>query len=204
MLPQHLDFIFDISGALDAPALASMWLYDSVSWLSCFRAVDISRLRFHSSSSTRRIRERDGIPGVLSGCHRWPRYILDASSVPFLLMRFLCSQRPPLNSFRVAVCAARCAILPASSPTYSVAFAIAPALQIALNVSRRLRLAHMASWLDFSTQRDRFDFAVVPAAAGTHPIVFGAVDNLSAVPNALDTSQFGLLVQVTSWPSNLT
>ena len=40
VLPQHLDTEYDISDALDAPALASTWLYDSVS-----RSSDLSRLR---------------------------------------------------------------------------------------------------------------------------------------------------------------
>ena len=71
------------------------------------------------------------------------------------------------------------------SDTVSIAFA-AP---IALDVSQHLQLAYMVSWLDFSTRRVRFDSALAPVAAGMYPIEFGAVNNRSAVPNALDTSQ---------------
>ena len=92
------------------------------------------------------IRERDRMPGVLAGWHGWLRYVLDASSILFLLTHFLCSQQPPLDSFRVAVCAARCAILSASSPTYPVAIAIALALQIALDIFRLGLLIQVTSW----------------------------------------------------------
>ena len=81
------------------------------------------------------------------------------------------------------------------SDTVYIAFA-AP---IALDVSQRLRLAHMASWPFSSISRIRFDFALVPAAAGTHAIVFGAVNNRSAVPNALDTSQCLWFAQMATW-----
>jgi len=89
------------------------------------------------------------------------------------------------------VCSARCAVHPASSPTFLVAVAIALALPTALGTSR---LAAMASWPGMSTSQVRFDAVVVPVVPGSHPIVFTAVDNLLAVPIALDDS--GRLLQL--------
>ena len=80
----------------------------------------------------------------------------------------------------------------------SDAISIAFAAPIALDVSRCLLVAYMVSWLDFSTWRIRFEFALVPAATGTYPIVFGAVDNRFAVPNALDTSRCLWFTQMTT------
>ena len=78
----------------------------------------------------------------------------------------------------------------------SDAISIAFAAPIALDFSRCLSVAYMVSWLDCSTRRVRFEFVLVPAATWTYPIVFGAVDNLSAVPNALDTSRCLWFAQV--------
>jgi hypothetical protein len=68
ILPQHLDSAFDVSDALDVPALASTWPYDSVSRCLHFRLTDSFRSRFDLSSSTRRVRELDGTLGVV---RRW-------------------------------------------------------------------------------------------------------------------------------------
>ena len=56
---------------------------------------------------------------------------------------------------------------------------------IALDDSKRLLLIRMASWPSISTQRVQYDAARVPIAPGMYPIVSGAVDNLSVVPNAV-------------------
>ena len=96
-------------------------------------------------------------------------------------------------------CAARCAIHPETLPIVSDALDIIPAPPIALDASRRLWLAQMASRLDFSTRRVRFDSALVPVVAGTYPIVFSAVDNVCAVPIALGDSRRLLPPSWTSW-----
>jgi hypothetical protein len=99
-------------------------------------------------------------------------------------------------------CAACCAIFITSSPivfdTIYIAFAapitfdtiyIAFAAPITLDVSQRLWLTQMATSPGSSTSCARFDEALVPIVARTYPIVFGSVDNRSAVLNTLDTSR---------------
>ena len=120
-------------------------------------------------------------------CGRF-RYVHRLVARESLVLTFLISQRSRVNSFQVTTCATHCAIRFTSSTTSQVAFAFALAPPIALDVSRCLQLAHMASWLDFSTQHICFDSALTPVAAGTYPIVSGTVNNHFAVPNALDTS----------------
>ena len=75
-LPQHLDFVCDISNALDVPALALTSPSDLVSQSSHFRSSDLSRLQFDLSSSTRQVQELNGSFRVIErwcGCLRHVR-----------------------------------------------------------------------------------------------------------------------------------
>ena len=53
VLPQHLEPIYDVSDALDAPYTASTLLYDSVSRPFQIFSTDLSRSQLQSSSTTR-------------------------------------------------------------------------------------------------------------------------------------------------------
>ncbi|KAF8556304.1 hypothetical protein OG21DRAFT_1506752 [Imleria badia] len=96
----------------------------------------------------------------------------------------------------------RCAVHSTSFPIISNAFDVALALPTALDGSRLGPLASMASSPGIWTLRARFGDALIPVAAGAHPIIFGALDSLSAVRLGivLDASQLGLLTLMTSWP----
>ena len=71
----------------------------------------------------------------------WLRYVRCPALAPSVLTHLACSQRCRVDSFRVAACAAHCAVLTTWFPIHLIAFAIAPALQIVLDISRLVLLA---------------------------------------------------------------
>ncbi|KAF8432762.1 hypothetical protein L210DRAFT_3763836 [Boletus edulis BED1] len=79
------------------------------------------------------------------------------------LLAFWMAQRLRFDSFRVAAHVARCAICFPSSSNFLNAVAIVLALPNALDIAHHFLLAHLVS---ISTQRVRFDVALVP---GTLP-----------------------------------
>ena len=79
MLPQHLDFIFNVSDVPNATALASMWLYDLVSQSSHFRSADPSRSRFCSSLTMWRVRLVDGTLRIVGGWCGYQEYNPDSA-----------------------------------------------------------------------------------------------------------------------------
>ena len=145
MLPQHLDFIFDISDALNEPALSSMWLYNSVSQSSYFHSANPSRSQFRSSSMTWQIQLVDGTLRIIGGWCGQFRYVRHLVACESLVLTFLISQQSWVDSFQVATCTAHCAVHFTSSITSQVTFFFALAPPIALDAFQHLLLIPMHS-----------------------------------------------------------
>ena len=76
----------------------------------------------------------------------WLRYVRRRALALPVLTRLAFSQRLRFDPFRIAACAARCAIHLEPSPIVSGAFDIVSAAPIALNASHRLLVTLWASW----------------------------------------------------------
>ena len=192
-LLRHLYSIYTVSDRSNSPNSASTRSHDLVGPLV---GTDVSRSRFDSSTTMRRVR-LVGRVSMVGG--RWcgrPMCVRHPVVAPSVLTCLDFSQWTRVDSFRVAACA----VLSALSPIRLVAISVALALPTALGVSRLDSLARMATRPSISTRRVRFFDALVSIAPGAYPIVSGAVDNISAVPNALDNSRVPLQAQLASWP----
>ena len=143
-------------------------------------------------------------PGMTEGWCGWPRCVRHRALAPFLLTRPDFSQRPGIDSFRVAACAARCTIRPAPSPIVSDTIAIALALPFAVDFSRLDFLTRMAFRPSNSALRARFDVALVLLGPGASFIISGALDNRTVVPVDLGAFRVSLHLQAPSWACSST
>ena len=195
-LPNRLQSIYKVFDASDSPDSASTRLDDFVSPPA---GADFSRSRFQSSTTARWVRMVGGSSGINGGWCGWPRCVTCRALPLSVLIRFVFSQRSRFEPFRLAACAARCAVHSTSYPIHLVAFAISLALPIALDVSRLDFLARMTSWPSISTRQVRIADTLVPLAPGAYPIEFGAVYNLMPARTALDDPRLDLLPPTVFW-----
>ena len=105
----------------------------------------------------------------------WLRYVRRRALALPVLTRLAFSQRLRFDPFRIAACAARCAIHLEPSPIVSGAFDIVSAAPIALNASHRLLVTLWASWPYISIWHVRIAVSIAPVAMaaldGSRPVL---------------------------------